>query len=140
MTSAPVQPDPALDVAGRFAIAFPGHDATIGSLLTDDAVLRSPITDPGRAPSTGVALPLRPLASVIGGGEQLALPAVRRGVRSAQSSPLAVDRFGHRRPGEGRGTTAGGRGREVTAEPHCQAAPFSAGDPTVGAGVQRRSA
>jgi len=170
------QSDRALDVAGRFAMAFASQDeATIGTLLAEDAVLHSPITDRfqfegreavlhvlraamvtvkdtsyhpplasgsrfalpfsarvrsrpidaitivdvgsaglireiqvfvrplpglaafaaamvplvsrpgGRAPSTAVALLLRPLESIIRGGERLAIPAVRRGVRSATS-------------------------------------------------------
>ena len=39
----------------------------------------------GRAASTGAALLLRPLVPIIRGGERLAIPAVRRGVRSARS-------------------------------------------------------
>jgi hypothetical protein len=46
MTSPPVAQDPALDVGGRFAMAFAAGDASaIGPLLADDAVLHSPITD-----------------------------------------------------------------------------------------------
>ena len=175
MTSPQMQQDPALDVGGRFAMAFAASDAaTIGALLAHDAVLHSPITDRfqfegreavlhvlraamavlddrtydtplmtsghvalrlsarvrsrpleavttldvapdglireikvfvrplpglaafaagivplvarpgGRAPSTAASLLLRPLASVIRGGERLVIPAVRRGVRSAK--------------------------------------------------------
>ena len=41
-----MQQDSALEVGGRFAMAFAGGDAaTIGTLLADDAVLHSPITD-----------------------------------------------------------------------------------------------
>lgn len=176
MTSAQMKQDPALDVGGRFAVAFADSDAAaIGTLLADDAVLHSPITDRfhfegreavlhvlraamatlddrayhpplmtsgqvalrlsarirrrpidaitildvtpdglireikvfvrpfpalaafaaamvplvarpgGRAASVAMALLLRPLVPIIRGGERLAIPAVRRGVRAAKS-------------------------------------------------------
>jgi hypothetical protein len=46
MTSPQVQQDPALDIGGRFAMAFAAGDAAaIAPLLADDAALHSPITD-----------------------------------------------------------------------------------------------